>query len=113
MQHAHSVRPAGSWSGEPADTVQYRLRVSNESDQELRNVVLEIEGTTGATLTSGDALTSPERNGPNEPLMTRLPNIAPQTVVVFLLTFGAQEPCAYVSPAAVVCWMMIGWAAWS
>src|SRR5450432_2097908 len=34
MQHAHSVRPAGAWSGEPADTVvldyddRYRRRTA-------------------------------------------------------------------------------------
>jgi hypothetical protein len=88
--------------GEPTDTVQYRLRISNESDQELRNVVVEIEGATGALLTSRDFLAPPERHGPNEPLMTRLPNVAPQRFVETLLTFEAPEPCSYVSPAAVV-----------
>jgi hypothetical protein len=88
--------------GEQAGTVQYRLRPSNESDDQLRNVTVEIEGAGGALLTSGDAVASPERHGPNEPLTTRLADIAPQTFVETLLTFKTQEACAYVSPAAVV-----------
>jgi urease accessory protein len=59
MQHAHSVRPAGSWSGEPADTIvldyedRYRRRIAMTG---VRGLVFLLDLPEAVMLRAGDGL---------------------------------------------------------
>jgi urease accessory protein len=59
MQHAHSVRPAGSWSGEPADTVvldydeRYRRRIAMTG---VRGLAFLLDLPEAVMLRAGDGL---------------------------------------------------------
>jgi urease accessory protein len=59
MQHAHSVRPAGSWSGEPADSVvldyddRYRRRVAMTG---VRGLAFLLDLPEAVMLRAGDGL---------------------------------------------------------
>jgi urease accessory protein len=59
MHHAHSVRPAGSWSGEPADTVvldyddRYRRRIAMTG---VRGLDFLLDLPDAVTLRAGDGL---------------------------------------------------------
>jgi urease accessory protein len=59
MQHAHSVRPAGSWSGEPADTIvldyddRYRRRIAMTG---VRGLAFLLDLPEAVMLRAGDGL---------------------------------------------------------
>jgi hypothetical protein len=90
--------------GAGTGVVQYRLLITNDSDDALRNVVVDVAGAKSAPLTSIGAPAQLERTDPtpNSPISANVRDIAPHEQFETLLSFESRSRCDYTYPAALV-----------
>ena len=82
--------------------VQYRLLVSNDSDETLRRPAIDVTGARSSALTSVRGGFEFERSLPDTPVTTNLRDIAPHEQFETTLTFESRTACGYVYPAVLV-----------